>query len=105
PGSPWVKPSRRRKRRDRARDRPGAVGPSVSSSEYTEVPLGSLDITPADSLSPRQHVGSESLDTDRLEELPLCSCRMEAPKIDRLTERAKSQCMARESVNGEVLSL
>ncbi|XP_066580137.1 histone-lysine N-methyltransferase EHMT2 isoform X2 [Amia ocellicauda] len=99
--SPWVRPSRRRKRRERARERPGAAGPSVSSS-YTEVPLGSLDIATPDSLSPRQHMSSEGVESERLEELPLCSCRMEAPKIDRLTQSAQRQCMAQERLDGEV---
>ena len=46
---------------------------------------------------------TSSLETERgFEELPLCSCRMEAPKIDRISERAGHKCMATESVDGEV---
>uniref|UniRef100_A0A665VF55 Euchromatic histone-lysine N-methyltransferase 2 n=1 Tax=Echeneis naucrates TaxID=173247 RepID=A0A665VF55_ECHNA len=68
------------------------------SGEYTEVPLGALDIAAADSLTLSPHHG----DTERLEELPLCSCRMEAPRVDGTSHRVSRQCMATESINGEV---
>uniref|UniRef100_A0A8D3E9E9 Histone-lysine N-methyltransferase EHMT2 n=1 Tax=Scophthalmus maximus TaxID=52904 RepID=A0A8D3E9E9_SCOMX len=45
--------------------------------------------------------GSDAGDTERLEELPLCSCRMEAPRVDSTSHRLSRQCMATESVNGE----
>ncbi|XP_072226460.1 histone-lysine N-methyltransferase EHMT2 isoform X3 [Leuresthes tenuis] len=71
--------------------------------EYTEVPLGALDIAAADSLtlSPPPE-GSDAGDTERLEELPLCSCRMEAPRVDSTSNRLSRQCMATESNNGEL---
>ncbi|XP_056153973.1 histone-lysine N-methyltransferase EHMT2 [Lampris incognitus] len=80
-----------------------AAGSLGRSSEYTEVPLGALDIAAADSLtlSPH-HEGSDAGETERLEELPLCSCRMEAPRVDSTTQRITRQCMATESVNGEL---
>nr|XP_061808338.1 histone-lysine N-methyltransferase EHMT2-like [Nerophis lumbriciformis] len=73
------------------------------STEYTEVPLDALDIAAADSLtlSPH-HEGSDGGDTERLEELPLCSCRMEAPRVDSTNQRVSRQCMATESSNGEL---
>ncbi|XP_061838603.1 histone-lysine N-methyltransferase EHMT2 [Nerophis lumbriciformis] len=73
------------------------------STEYTEVPLGALDIAAADSLtlSPH-HEGSDGGDTERLEELPLCSCRMEAPRVDSSGHHVTRQCMATESSNGEL---
>uniref|UniRef100_A0A670I5B2 [histone H3]-lysine(9) N-methyltransferase n=1 Tax=Podarcis muralis TaxID=64176 RepID=A0A670I5B2_PODMU len=43
-----------------------------------------------------------SLETERFEELPLCSCRMEAPTIERLSQQAGNQCMATESADGEL---
>uniref|UniRef100_A0A4W6EPD0 Euchromatic histone-lysine N-methyltransferase 2 n=1 Tax=Lates calcarifer TaxID=8187 RepID=A0A4W6EPD0_LATCA len=46
--------------------------------------------------------GSDAGDTERLEELPLCSCRMEAPRVDSTSHRVSRQCMATESINGEV---
>uniref|UniRef100_A0AAV2K5Q8 Histone-lysine N-methyltransferase EHMT2 n=1 Tax=Knipowitschia caucasica TaxID=637954 RepID=A0AAV2K5Q8_KNICA len=71
--------------------------------EYTEVPLGALDIAAADSLthSP-QPEGSDGGEAERLEELPLCSCRMEAPRVDGSNQRSFRGCMATESVNGEL---
>lgn len=51
-------------------------------------------------LSPPE--GSDAGDTERLEELPLCSCRMEAPRVDSTSHRVSRQCMATESINGEV---
>ncbi|XP_027562906.1 histone-lysine N-methyltransferase EHMT2-like, partial [Neopelma chrysocephalum] len=58
---------------------PGAapVGPP---SEYTEVPLGCLQIPGGGALSPQPTGPPEA---ERFEELPLCSCRMEAPKVER----------------------
>uniref|UniRef100_A0A7N8Y088 Euchromatic histone-lysine N-methyltransferase 2 n=1 Tax=Mastacembelus armatus TaxID=205130 RepID=A0A7N8Y088_9TELE len=46
--------------------------------------------------------GSDGGDTERLEELPLCSCRMEAPRVDSTSHRISRQCMATESINGEL---
>ncbi|MGH0173845.1 UNVERIFIED_CONTAM: hypothetical protein FKN15_066475 [Acipenser sinensis] len=69
--SPWVKPSRKRKKKGGK----GGAGLSTDGS---------------------------SMETERLEELPLCSCRMEAPKIERISERAKNMCMATESIDGEL---
>uniref|UniRef100_A0A669DCV9 Euchromatic histone-lysine N-methyltransferase 2 n=1 Tax=Oreochromis niloticus TaxID=8128 RepID=A0A669DCV9_ORENI len=45
--------------------------------------------------------GSDAGDTERLEELPLCSCRMEAPRVDSTSHRVSRQCMATESIDGE----
>uniref|UniRef100_A0A667X174 Euchromatic histone-lysine N-methyltransferase 2 n=1 Tax=Myripristis murdjan TaxID=586833 RepID=A0A667X174_9TELE len=54
---------------------------------------------------PRRPWGGGHLDagdTERLEELPLCSCRMEAPRVDSTSHSISRQCMATESINGEV---
>ncbi len=48
--------------------------------------------------------GSDA-ETERLEELPLCSCRMEAPRVDGFSARSSRSCMAIESINGEVCVL
>ncbi|XP_032437126.1 histone-lysine N-methyltransferase EHMT2 isoform X2 [Xiphophorus hellerii] len=81
----------------------GETEEAERSGEYTEVPLGDLDIAAADSLtlSPPAD-GSEAGDMERLEELPLCSCRMEAPRVDSTSQRVSRQCMATESLNGEL---
>uniref|UniRef100_A0A8C8HIJ5 Euchromatic histone-lysine N-methyltransferase 2 n=1 Tax=Oncorhynchus tshawytscha TaxID=74940 RepID=A0A8C8HIJ5_ONCTS len=47
--------------------------------------------------------GSDGGETERLEELPLCSCRMEAPRVDGTSRRPNRLCMATESVNGELV--
>ncbi|XP_077362134.1 histone-lysine N-methyltransferase EHMT2 isoform X2 [Festucalex cinctus] len=72
------------------------------SSEYTEVPLDALDIAAADSLTLSPHHEGSDGDTERLEELPLCSCRMEAPRVDTTNHRVSRQCMATESSDGEL---
>uniref|UniRef100_A0AAY5ECL1 Euchromatic histone-lysine N-methyltransferase 2 n=1 Tax=Electrophorus electricus TaxID=8005 RepID=A0AAY5ECL1_ELEEL len=56
-----------------------------------------LSLSRSLSLSPD---GSDR-EMERLEELPLCSCRMEAPRVDRLTAHANRTCMAIESINGQ----
>ncbi|XP_053577957.1 histone-lysine N-methyltransferase EHMT2 isoform X2 [Bombina bombina] len=68
----WLKPTRKRKRRDR--EKPGTGICNESSS----------------------------MDTERFEELPLCSCRMEAPSVGRVCEQANNKCMATESIDGEL---
>uniref|UniRef100_A0A8C4Q5B4 Euchromatic histone-lysine N-methyltransferase 1a n=1 Tax=Eptatretus burgeri TaxID=7764 RepID=A0A8C4Q5B4_EPTBU len=39
---------------------------------------------------------------DGLQELPLCSCRMEAPKNREITKLSNGKCMATESINGQL---
>nr|DBA20512.1 TPA: hypothetical protein GDO54_017284 [Pyxicephalus adspersus] len=68
----WLKPTRKRKRREREKPCPGVCNES------------------------------SSMDTERFEELPLCSCRMEAPSVERVCEQANNMCMATESVDGEL---
>ncbi|XP_029441726.1 histone-lysine N-methyltransferase EHMT2 [Rhinatrema bivittatum] len=108
--SPWMKPCRQRKKKEPSRSSQGVNGigggsQSHAESQYTEVPLGSLELPGEGNLSPNQAGVSNdtsSMETDRFEELPLCSCRMEAPKIDRISELANNKCMATESVDGEL---
>lgn len=42
------------------------------------------------------------MEVDGLQEVPLCSCRMETPKSREITTLANNQCMATESVDNEV---
>lgn len=46
--------------------------------------------------------GPDLVETDGLQEVPLCSCRMETPKSREITTLANNQCMATESVDHEV---
>uniref|UniRef100_A0A8C5FSZ0 Euchromatic histone-lysine N-methyltransferase 2 n=1 Tax=Gadus morhua TaxID=8049 RepID=A0A8C5FSZ0_GADMO len=92
-------------------------GPGVSAvggpPDYSEVPL---DVSAADSLTLSPHHGvwvhpqcvcdvfAEGSDAgDRLEELPLCSCRMEAPRVDSPGPGVNRRCMATESADGETM--
>ncbi|XP_045878612.1 histone-lysine N-methyltransferase EHMT1 isoform X5 [Meles meles] len=46
--------------------------------------------------------GPDMVETDGLQEVPLCSCRMETPKSREITTLANNQCMATESVDHEL---
>uniref|UniRef100_A0A8C3LCN0 [histone H3]-lysine(9) N-methyltransferase n=1 Tax=Chrysolophus pictus TaxID=9089 RepID=A0A8C3LCN0_CHRPC len=46
--------------------------------------------------------GPEAMEVDGLQEVPLCSCRMETPKSREITTLANNQCMATESVDNEL---
>nr|XP_021519043.1 histone-lysine N-methyltransferase EHMT1 isoform X3 [Meriones unguiculatus] len=72
--SPWIKPARKRRRRSRKK---------ASSM------LGLAN-------------GPDVLETDGLQEVPLCSCRMETPKSREISTLANNQCMATESVDHEL---
>uniref|UniRef100_A0A8C9VIG5 [histone H3]-lysine(9) N-methyltransferase n=1 Tax=Scleropages formosus TaxID=113540 RepID=A0A8C9VIG5_SCLFO len=45
--------------------------------------------------------GAEGMETDPVQELPLCSCRMETPKSREILTLANRKCMATESVDGQ----
>lgn len=53
-------------------------------------------------LTPGLANGPDAGETDGLQEVPLCSCRMETPKSREITTLANNQCMALESVDHEV---
>uniref|UniRef100_A0A9L0RLK7 [histone H3]-lysine(9) N-methyltransferase n=1 Tax=Equus caballus TaxID=9796 RepID=A0A9L0RLK7_HORSE len=74
PDSPWVKPARKRRRRSKKKQ---GSGPGLAN-------------------------GPDSVETDGLQEVPLCSCRMETPKSREITTLANNQCMATESVDHEL---
>ncbi|KAK2535489.1 Ehmt1 [Columba guinea] len=145
--SPWLKPTRKRRRRNKkkqasvlgaeayksslgSREGPG----QENSMEYMEVSLDSLDLrvkgilsSPAAGqclavvgnvaieLNPeaaQEHSrwapipgglsnGPEAMEVDGLQEVPLCSCRMETSKSREITTLANNQCMATESVDNE----
>uniref|UniRef100_A0A8C6N4M2 [histone H3]-lysine(9) N-methyltransferase n=1 Tax=Mus spicilegus TaxID=10103 RepID=A0A8C6N4M2_MUSSI len=108
--SPWVKPSRKRRKREppRAKEPRGKTAPLLSGpllwpqrAVHTRM---LVHVHCVDRMCARVSNDTSSLETERgFEELPLCSCRMEAPKIDRISERAGHKCMATESVDGELL--
>uniref|UniRef100_A0A8C1AM16 Euchromatic histone-lysine N-methyltransferase 1b n=1 Tax=Cyprinus carpio carpio TaxID=630221 RepID=A0A8C1AM16_CYPCA len=111
----WLRPSRKRKRKLKAKTE-GLLGtvnskiqsspsaPSDNRKEYKEVPLDSLNLAAQEALLTSQTVSGsvESTDTDMVQELPLCSCRMEMPKSREILTLADRKCMATESIDGQL---
>ncbi|XP_077822928.1 histone-lysine N-methyltransferase EHMT1 isoform X21 [Macaca mulatta] len=115
--SPWIKPARKRRRRSRKKPS-GALGSESyksssgsgeqmapgDSTGYMEVSLDSLDLRVKGILSSQAEGlanGPDVLETDGLQEVPLCSCRMETPRSREISTLANNQCMATESVDHE----
>ncbi|XP_004848753.1 histone-lysine N-methyltransferase EHMT1 isoform X4 [Heterocephalus glaber] len=116
--SPWIKPARKRRRRSRKKPS-GTLGSEAcklspgsteqmapgDSSGYMEVSLDSLDLRVKGILSSQAEGlanGPDVLETDGLQEVPLCSCRMETPRSREISTLANNQCMATESVDHEL---
>ncbi|XP_052523588.1 histone-lysine N-methyltransferase EHMT1 isoform X8 [Tympanuchus pallidicinctus] len=115
--SPWLKPTRKRRRRNKKKQANvlgaeayksslgGREGSAQDNSmEYMEVSLDSLDLRVKGILSSQAEGlsnGPEAMEVDGLQEVPLCSCRMETPKSREITTLANNQCMATESVDNE----
>ncbi|XP_068770402.1 histone-lysine N-methyltransferase EHMT1 isoform X7 [Struthio camelus] len=116
--SPWLKPTRKRRRRNKKKHA-GVLGAEAyksslggregsiqeNSMEYMEVSLDSLDLRVKGILSSQSEGlsnGPEAMEVDGLQEVPLCSCRMETPKSREITTLANNQCMATESVDNEL---
>uniref|UniRef100_A0A6Q2ZLZ0 Euchromatic histone-lysine N-methyltransferase 1b n=1 Tax=Esox lucius TaxID=8010 RepID=A0A6Q2ZLZ0_ESOLU len=80
------------------------IGPQASlAKEYTEVPLDSLNLKAQEELLSSQHTGISGtvgvVEADMVQELPLCSCRIETPKSREILTLADRKCMATESVD------
>ncbi|XP_058615187.1 histone-lysine N-methyltransferase EHMT1 isoform X9 [Onychostoma macrolepis] len=115
----WLRPSRKRKRKLKAKteglsgmesqsqseSQSSPSAPSDNRKEYKEVPLDSLNLAAQEALLTSQSTavsGSvESTDADMVQELPLCSCRMEMPKSREILTLADRKCMATESIDGQ----
>ncbi|KAG5280896.1 hypothetical protein AALO_G00065210 [Alosa alosa] len=73
---------------------------------YTEFPLHSLDLKGQEdifcSLQSGMSDGPDAMETDAMLELPLCCCRMEAPKSQEILTLSEGKCMAVESVDGQL---
>ncbi|XP_066222651.1 histone-lysine N-methyltransferase EHMT1 isoform X4 [Saccopteryx leptura] len=118
PDSPWIKPTRKRRRRNRKKpscvlgseaytSSSGSAEPVVpgDSVGYMEVSLDSLDLRVKGTLPSQAEGlanGPDAGEMDGLQEVPLCSCRMETPKSREITTLANNQCMATESVDHEL---
>ncbi|KAG8010868.1 Histone-lysine N-methyltransferase EHMT1, partial [Nibea albiflora] len=109
--SAWLRPSRKRKRRLKAKepealDQPqaSAHAPAGDRKEYTQIPSPE---TVNLNKPPEPTVSSQIKDTlgsaiEEAQELPLCSCRMETPKSREILILADRKCMATESVDGQL---
>ncbi|XP_055256810.1 histone-lysine N-methyltransferase EHMT1 isoform X2 [Moschus berezovskii] len=118
PDSPWIKPARKRRRRSKKKpcsvlgseasaSSSGSVEPTApgDGGGYMEVPLDSLDLRVQGALTSDTEGlanGPDAGETDGLQEVPLCSCRMETPKSREITTLANNQCMATESVDHQL---
>ncbi|XP_035628588.1 histone-lysine N-methyltransferase EHMT1 isoform X6 [Oncorhynchus keta] len=108
----WLRPSRKRKRKPKTKIEglPG-TGPQPQdqaglNKEYTEVPLHLLNLKAQEKLLSSLHTGVSgamgSVEPDMVQELPLCSCRMETPKSREILTLADRKCMATESVDRQL---
>uniref|UniRef100_A0A672JKR3 Euchromatic histone-lysine N-methyltransferase 1b n=1 Tax=Salarias fasciatus TaxID=181472 RepID=A0A672JKR3_SALFA len=100
--SAWLRPSRKRKRRMKAKGNrtristrplcfsPGQRFDSLKTSEAVQCYSPPLVLLPAE------------LVAEEAQELPLCSCRMETPKSREILILADRKCMATESVDGQL---
>ncbi|KAG1943375.1 histone-lysine N-methyltransferase EHMT1 [Pimephales promelas] len=116
----WLRPSRKRKRKLKAKteglsgmefqsqseSQSSPSGPPDCRKEYKEVPLNSLNLAAQEALLTSQSSAVsgtvESTDADMVQELPLCSCRMETPKSREILTLADRKCMATESIDGQL---
>ncbi|XP_077088860.1 histone-lysine N-methyltransferase EHMT1 isoform X5 [Siphateles boraxobius] len=116
----WLRPSRKRKRKlkvkteglsvmefqSQSESQSSPSAPPDCRKEYKEVPLNSLNLAAQEALLSSQSSavsGSvESTDADMVQELPLCSCRMETPKSREILTLADRKCMATESIDGQL---
>ncbi|KAG8447467.1 hypothetical protein GDO86_014817 [Hymenochirus boettgeri] len=103
--NPWTKSSANRKGKSKEDSSPRLASTEENqeiSAEYTEVSLDSLDLRVKEILSPQSKDlanGSDSMEMDGLQGIPLCSCRMETPKED---ETSGDHCMAIDSTDQEL---
>uniref|UniRef100_A0A672N386 Histone-lysine N-methyltransferase EHMT1-like n=1 Tax=Sinocyclocheilus grahami TaxID=75366 RepID=A0A672N386_SINGR len=82
----WLRPSRKRKRKSKAKTEGLSGTVNVKIHFHLQISLWSV----------------ESTDADMVQELPLCSCRMEMPKSREILTLADRKCMATESIDGQL---
>ncbi|XP_070706429.1 histone-lysine N-methyltransferase EHMT1 [Pempheris klunzingeri] len=109
--SAWLRPSRKRKRRIRAKELEAVDQPQASAEaqaddgkEYTQIPSPeSVDLNkPQEPAVPSYNKDTSGSAIEEAQELPLCSCRMETPKSREILTLADRKCMATESVDGQL---
>ncbi|XP_018588465.1 histone-lysine N-methyltransferase EHMT1-like [Scleropages formosus] len=110
--NPWLRTPKKRKKKmplkteSLSASEAEAQSQTSASKEYTEVSLDCLNLKAQEELLSAQHTGlsggAEGMETDPVQELPLCSCRMETPKSREILTLANRKCMATESVDGQL---
>ncbi|XP_075935606.1 histone-lysine N-methyltransferase EHMT1 isoform X3 [Anarhichas minor] len=107
----WLRPSRKRKRRIKAKeleavDQPQAAAqPEVADgNERTQISSPeSVNLNkPQEPTVPSENKDTSGSVIEEAQELPLCSCRMETPKSREILTLADRKCMATESVDGQL---
>uniref|UniRef100_A0A8C1ALI8 Euchromatic histone-lysine N-methyltransferase 1b n=1 Tax=Cyprinus carpio carpio TaxID=630221 RepID=A0A8C1ALI8_CYPCA len=97
----WLRPSRKRKRKLKAKTE-GLLGTVNSKMPVFLEYLLSFRIIRVRCCFLAVSGSVESTDTDMVQELPLCSCRMEMPKSREILTLADRKCMATESIDGQL---
>ncbi|XP_029940545.1 histone-lysine N-methyltransferase EHMT1 [Salarias fasciatus] len=97
--SAWLRPSRKRKRRMKAKE-PEAAPAQLEAPARDDEPY--TPVTPAEPANLSKPPHSKELVAEEAQELPLCSCRMETPKSREILILADRKCMATESVDGQL---
>ncbi|XP_049909094.1 histone-lysine N-methyltransferase EHMT1 isoform X2 [Epinephelus moara] len=109
--SAWLRPSRKRKRRIKAKELDAMDQPQASAQaqagdgkECTQVfSPGSVNLNkPQEPAARSQNKDTSGSAMEEAQELPLCSCRMETPKSREILTLADRKCMATESVDGQL---
>ncbi|KAM3600361.1 uncharacterized protein V6R79_022076 [Siganus canaliculatus] len=106
--SAWLRPSRKRKRRIKAKEpevveqpQTSAPAPGADRKEFTQIPAPeSVNLSKPQELPQNKETSGSTI--DEAHELPLCSCRMETPKSREILTLADRKCMATESVDGQL---
>ncbi|XP_034752396.1 histone-lysine N-methyltransferase EHMT1 isoform X2 [Etheostoma cragini] len=104
--SAWLRPSRKRKRRMKAKELEARDPPQASAR--AQVGVGkectqSVNLNkPQEPALHSQNKDASGSTMDEVQELPLCSCRMETPKSREILTLADKKCMATESVDGQL---
>uniref|UniRef100_A0A673IXJ7 Histone-lysine N-methyltransferase EHMT1-like n=1 Tax=Sinocyclocheilus rhinocerous TaxID=307959 RepID=A0A673IXJ7_9TELE len=88
----WLRPSRKRKRKSKAKTEGLSGTVNVKIHAFLKYLLWCFSAVSG---------SVESTDADMVQELPLCSCRMEMPKSREILTLADRKCMATESIDGQ----
>ncbi|XP_032395631.1 histone-lysine N-methyltransferase EHMT1 isoform X2 [Etheostoma spectabile] len=104
--SAWLRPSRKRKRRMKAKELEARDQPQASARAQAGIGkecTQSVNLNkPQEPVLHSQNKDASGSAMDEVQELPLCSCRMETPKSREILTLADKKCMATESVDGQL---